>query len=206
MATIKCSECGGVVSTSAKTCPHCGASAKVFKRTPIPPGTTPTSVKVASGVIILLLIMLAHGMINDYNSISNLETTSASSQKTSSAKNSNASNISISSNSAEFSTEELCKAAISLDLFRPINIIHTIKSGNIPEVRYTREDGDTFTFRCKLSGNRIVWSTYFTETKSWGRWRDDEQDPKLTYNIVNGKLKVSSSESGITQEFIKSDF
>jgi|SRR5579884_1914759 len=32
MAMITCGECGGSVSTEAKTCPNCGASRKVFQR------------------------------------------------------------------------------------------------------------------------------------------------------------------------------
>lgn len=32
MAMITCGECGGSVSTEAKTCPNCGASRKVFRR------------------------------------------------------------------------------------------------------------------------------------------------------------------------------
>jgi len=34
MAVIKCGECKGNVSASAKACPHCGAKPRKFKRNP----------------------------------------------------------------------------------------------------------------------------------------------------------------------------
>jgi len=34
MAVIKCGECKGNVSTSAKACPHYGAKPRTFKRNP----------------------------------------------------------------------------------------------------------------------------------------------------------------------------
>lgn len=204
MATINCSECGGVVSTSAKACPHCGASAKVFKRTPVPPGTTPMSAKVALVIFIGMGVLAINGAMKGGGSGESSVAIKASAEPV--TQSNNGVSVSAGSNSARFSAEELCKAAIALDFIRPVKIMQTVKSGNVPEVKYTREDGDSFLYRCRVNGNRIVWSTYFTETRSWGRWRDDNLDPVLTYKIEGDNLSVNSSETGITQTFSKNDF
>ena len=37
MAMITCAECGAEASTSARSCPHCGASRKAMRRQPAKP-------------------------------------------------------------------------------------------------------------------------------------------------------------------------
>lgn len=108
--------------------------------------------------------------------------------------------------SADFSVEELCKAAISVEMGRPSKTMHTVRQGDTPQIEYSRPDGDSFLYKCKVAGDRIIWSAYFTDTRSWGRWRDGEWDAALTFRVEAGKLHVSSSDTGLTQTFTKADF
>lgn len=106
----------------------------------------------------------------------------------------------------EFANDQICKAAISMEMFRPPAIMKTEQRGEVPQISYTRDDGDSFLYKCKLSGDRVVWSAYFPETSSWGRWRDGEWDAVLTYSLSKGSLSISSSETGLTKTFRQEDF
>jgi hypothetical protein len=53
MSTAKCRDCGQIVGTSAKTCPHCGATKPARRRLGVP---------TALGLIILLLAAIGIGM------------------------------------------------------------------------------------------------------------------------------------------------
>lgn len=106
----------------------------------------------------------------------------------------------------DFSNSELCKAAIAMDMARPPSIMKTEETGDVPQISYNRDDGDHFLYKCKVRGSRVVWSAYFTETNSWGRWRDGEWDPVLNYRVENGALLITSSETGQTKTFTREDF
>lgn len=108
--------------------------------------------------------------------------------------------------SADFAPDELCKAAISLEMARSSKTMHTVQQGDTPQIEYSRPDGEHFLYKCKVAGNRIIWSAYFTETRSWGRWRDGEWDAVITYRVDSETLHVSSSETGLTKSFTKADF
>lgn len=45
MALLKCPECGGDISTDAKTCPHCGKILREEQRG-MPPNTTPVRTRI----------------------------------------------------------------------------------------------------------------------------------------------------------------
>lgn len=107
---------------------------------------------------------------------------------------------------AEFSSEQLCKAAISLDMGRPVSIMTTERTGSEPQISYMRDDGDYFLYKCRIRGNRVAWAAYFSETNSWGRWRDGEWDPVLTFKEEGGRLLLHSSETGVTKEYNLHDF
>ena len=106
----------------------------------------------------------------------------------------------------QFTIDQLCKAAISVEMSRPVNIMITEKGGSEPHVSYTRDDGDRFLYKCRVRGSRIVWSGYFPETSSWGRWRDGEWDAALTFREEGDSLFVTSSDTGLTAEFKVQDF
>lgn len=105
-----------------------------------------------------------------------------------------------------FSSDQLCKAAIAMEMGRPADTMKTMRRGDMPEISYRRPDGDRFGYRCKVVGDRIIWSAFFTDTASWGRWREGEWDAALTFQVAGETLYVTSSETGLTQTFTKTDF
>jgi hypothetical protein len=83
----------------------------------------------------------------------------------------------------------------------------TKSSGGDPEISYKRPDGDSFRYRCQVSDNSVVWSTFLNDTRSWGRWRDrySEGDAMTTYSVASGQLTIRNDQSG-DKNFKKSDF
>lgn len=105
-----------------------------------------------------------------------------------------------------FSSDQLCKAAIAMEMGRPAGTMKTMRLGEVPEISYKRPDGDRFRYKCKVVGDRIIWSAFFNDTATWGRWRDGEWDAALTFAVAGETLHVTSSETGLTQTFTKADF
>ncbi|WP_455233073.1 hypothetical protein [Geopseudomonas aromaticivorans] len=109
---------------------------------------------------------------------------------------------------AEYSTADLCKAAIAVEMGRDAKSMKTETAGDTPEISYIRkDDGKKFSYRCMLDGNRIVWRTYFPEEGQWGRWRNGEYDATVTYSVINGALQVESNQASKTYtSFTQADF
>lgn len=107
----------------------------------------------------------------------------------------------------EFSNAEICKATISVEMGRPTKTMKTKSSGGDPEISYKRPDGDSFRYRCQVSDESVVWSTFLTDTRSWGRWRNrySEGDAITTYSVANGQLTIRNDQSG-DKTFTKLDF
>lgn len=109
-----------------------------------------------------------------------------------------------------FDNHELCKAAISYEMGRPVNSMISMRSkADSPEIFYTRkEDGSKHRYNCKFKGNKIIWRAYFDDPVQvgWGRWRDHELDPVIMYTINGDELKILGSDSGTTKSFQKNDF
>ncbi|WP_256582041.1 hypothetical protein [Pseudomonas sp. DrBHI1] len=107
----------------------------------------------------------------------------------------------------EFSSAEICKATISVEMGRPTKTMKTKSSGGDPEISYKRPDGDSFRYRCQVSENRVVWSAFMEDTNTWGRWRNrySEGDATTTYSVSNGVLTISNDQSG-DHTFTKADF
>ncbi len=108
---------------------------------------------------------------------------------------------------SDFTSVEICKAAISVEMGQPTKTIKTKSQGAMPEVSYKRSDGDQFRYRCQVSDSSVVWSTFLTDTRSWGRWRDryTEGDAETTYSVSGSELTIRNDQSG-EQTFKKSDF
>ncbi len=106
----------------------------------------------------------------------------------------------------EFSLADVCKAAIATEMGRELKIIKTLKSGDMPEVGYTRHDGDKFRYRCKVEGDRVIWQAYFPDRSAWGRWRNSSDDAVLTFQADANKLSISSSLTGTTDTYPKKAF
>ena len=107
----------------------------------------------------------------------------------------------------EFSNAEICKATISVEMGRPTKTMKAKSSGGDPEISYKRPDGDSFRYRCQVSDDSVVWSTFLNDTRSWGRWRNrySEGDAMTTYSVADGKLTIRNDQSG-DKVFKKTDF
>jgi len=105
-----------------------------------------------------------------------------------------------------FSSDQLCKAAISMEMGRPVGTMKTMRLGEVPEISYKRSDGDRFRYKCKVVGDRIIWSAFFTDTSIWGRWREGEGDAEITFRDEGDTLVVNSSQTGQTETFTPGDF
>lgn len=107
----------------------------------------------------------------------------------------------------EFTNAEICKAAISVEMGRPTKTMKAKSSGGDPEISYKRPDGDSFRYRCQVSDDSVVWSTFLNDTRSWGRWRNrySEGDATTTYLVGEGQLTIRNDQSG-DKTFTKSDF
>lgn len=112
----------------------------------------------------------------------------------------------VQADAANFSTADFCKAAIATEMGRELKIIKTLKSGDMPEVGYTRHDGDKFRYRCRVEGDRVIWQAYFSDRSAWGRWRNSADDAVLTFQADANKLSISSSQTGATDSYPKKAF
>ncbi|WP_223496419.1 hypothetical protein [Pseudomonas sp. A-RE-26] len=115
--------------------------------------------------------------------------------------------ISAAAYAADFSSADICKAAISVEMGRPTKTMKTKSAEPNPEISYRRPDGDLFRYQCQVTGDRVVWSAFMEDTSEWGRWRNrySEGDAATTYSISNGVLTISNDQSG-DQKFQNKDF
>lgn len=115
--------------------------------------------------------------------------------------------LSAAAQAADFSSVDICKAAISVEMGRPTKTMKTKSAGEIPEISYRRPDGDAFRYRCQVSDDRVIWSAFMDDTGEWGRWRNrySEGDASTTYSIESGVLTIKNDQSG-DQNFKKKDF
>jgi hypothetical protein len=111
-----------------------------------------------------------------------------------------------SAQAADFSPAELCKATISVEMGRKTKSMKTVNA-DPPEISYKRPDGDSFKYRCKIQDDRVVWRTFLTDTREWGRWRENYAggDAMTTYSVDGGILKITNDQAN-PASFKKSDF
>lgn len=102
----------------------------------------------------------------------------------------------------------LCRAAISMAMLRPVNII-TVDSltDTFATVSYTRpDDGTLWRQKCKLVGDHVVWGAID------GRWRDRyDLEERLILSVAKDGSQFSIQQihpdgSGDTRSFNVSDF
>jgi hypothetical protein len=106
-----------------------------------------------------------------------------------------------------FTSAEICKAAISVEMGRPTKTMKTKHTEPTPEISYRRPDGDSFRYRCQVSEDRVIWSAFMEDENEWGRWRNrySEGDASTTYSVSAGVLTISNDQSG-DKTFKKKDF
>ncbi|GGX76882.1 hypothetical protein GCM10007160_00030 [Litchfieldella qijiaojingensis] len=78
----------------------------------------------------------------------------------------------------------LCKAGIATIMGRNPRIMNAQSAGEITYISYTRDDGNSYTYKCKIEGNRIHWGNKV------GRWRVHSADSKVFYQVAQGKVHV----------------
>ncbi len=209
MATVKCRECGGVVSTSAKACPHCGAPSNKFK----PRMGIGKFLLWGFGFLILIRII---SPANE-NTPSPAATPPAKASQTSetspasgAARPSVLSQIvddkkgtpikagspTTKSSESGFTDAQVCKAAIATIMGRPVSGMDSATgSGGIAGVSYIRsQDKQKFEYQCKVASPNVVWRTKIDG--SWGRWRDHPDDGKITFKMSDGILSIAESYGG----------
>lgn len=48
------------------------------------------------------------------------------------------------------------------------------------------DDGDSFNYRCKLDGEKVVWKNFLADAGEWGRWREQYEagDALTAYSVT----------------------
>jgi hypothetical protein len=100
-----------------------------------------------------------------------------------------------------FTEAQICKAGIGTLMGRDPKIVKVTKQdkGIVYLYYIRRDDGTKWSYRCKIEGGKVVWSS------DTGRWRTDPLDEQITYRI-NGKLLEiiqSYSDGSSTKESFK---
>lgn len=177
MAVIKCAECGGQVSTSAKSCPGCGASPKKYKKS-------------SSSLTTVLLWIVGIGIVASIFGGGERGVESAGGRAVVTPKPAAAvQSTSVAAPSVPAST--ICKAAIATVMGRPVSTIVATGQGGEVALSYVRaDDGSTWKYKCKLEGDRAVWAA------EGGRWRTHPDDGVVRYTVGASSLTVTESYGG----------
>ena len=85
---------------------------------------------------------------------------------------------------SETPESSVCKAGIATIMGRPPAIMSTRQRDRITLVSYTRNDGNSYTYKCRVEGRRIHWGN------SDGRWRTHPADSKLFFRVQSGTVHV----------------
>lgn len=90
-----------------------------------------------------------------------------------------------------FTAAQVCKAGIGAAMGRPPSIIKTDNSSNgIYYLSYVRSDDRTrWRYKCKLSGNKIVWGA------DDGRWRSGGLDGTLRFRVDGDNITIRETHS-----------
>lgn len=91
--------------------------------------------------------------------------------------------------------DAICKAAVAMMFGQSPNIIRIQNSGSPFVLSYVRpKDGSSFKYRCKIRGNEIIWAGFIDG--KWGRWRNGQYDPEVTYKVSKSKIVISEQYPG----------
>lgn len=102
-------------------------------------------------------------------------------------------------NLTEADMSKICKSYIGNIFSKPISIINNYKTkGSLVYVSYIRRaDNSKWSYVCDLSGNKITWASWFSDTAEWGRWRT-EYEAELTYDETNNTVSFEVEGSIVT--------
>ncbi|QSP94014.1 hypothetical protein LPB19_12530 [Marinobacter salinisoli] len=181
MAVINCGECKGLVSTSAKACPHCGAKPKAFKRNPM---SAKQKLQVVGVVFVVLVlsnfIPKDKGRSDDYVDYREDKAVALPDFPASPSKD---------------LEQKICKASIATAFTKSPDSISTEFKSGIVELSYRREsDNSLWRYRCNVEHEVVVWAGFIDG--DWGRWRNARGDAKITYSIVGSEIEISEQYPG----------
>jgi hypothetical protein len=104
-----------------------------------------------------------------------------------------------------FEPEAICRAAIATIAGRDPKAMQVTRiTGDVLFLSYVRPiDNFVWDYRCRIDGNRVFWAS------EPGRWRDDEKDDKVFFEIVGDgtQLRISDdhSDGSTTKELFDRD-
>lgn len=79
----------------------------------------------------------------------------------------------------------LCKAGIATVMGRDPSTMTARMVNGLVQVSYVRQDdGQPFTYKCKVEGSRIIWGTIS------GRWRTHPADGEMSYTLNDNTVNV----------------
>ena len=82
----------------------------------------------------------------------------------------------------------VCIAAIASVMNRDPSTMTTQRTAEgIVLVSYRRPDGDSFTYKCRVEGSRVLWGN------PDGRWRDHPMDSKVTYRESGDTVSITET-------------
>lgn len=94
-----------------------------------------------------------------------------------------------------FKYEDIARYTIASIMGQPTKIINATKNKDTFFVSYIRKsDKQKFEYKIKFDGNQILWASID------GRWRNSEQDEKISFEEKEGKLKIITTYSDMSQD------
>lgn len=194
MAIIECSECKGLVSTTAKFCPHCGADPAHFEKSS-PTGAAESLNKknrrdrrfIAAGVfgtIVLLANLLSHG---DSGTEDKTASSGSEAQKESFAEQ----------GSQEIETALVCRAAFATSLQKPVSSIKITDYGTPAQMTFDLKGNETVAL-CKTEDNQVLWVP--AGAKDWDPGRGGF---KITYQRNDSELLINVVDLDSKRDFSK---
>jgi hypothetical protein len=86
---------------------------------------------------------------------------------------------------AAVSDVDVCKATIGAVMNRDPSIMVAADRGDLISVSYTRDDGTSWAFKCKIQGSRVLWGNLD------GRWRDTSMDSQISYRVDGNTVTIT---------------
>jgi hypothetical protein len=99
--------------------------------------------------------------------------------------------LSPASAASSLEAEAICRTAIASMTDRDPKLMQVTQTvGDVLFLTYVRPiDNFIWTYRCRIEGNRVVWAT------DPGRWRQDPNDDKIFFEIVDSGNQLRIIES-----------
>ncbi|UOO89158.1 hypothetical protein LVJ82_17205 [Vitreoscilla massiliensis] len=93
-----------------------------------------------------------------------------------------------------FSDIEICKATNAILFGRDVKIMKVANEKDLIIYYLRPNDNSKWSNQCKIEGNSIVWRSVQPDG-SFGRWRTDAEDEKLSFVIEGDKITITKQYS-----------